>query len=54
MEFGDVIIVIYPLRNNLFKIKIDKKLDVSTFYIVLSTSKYLSTSSELGYLGTTK
>lgn len=29
MEFGDVIIIIYPLRNNLFKIRIDRKLYVS-------------------------
>ena len=29
MEFGDVIIIIYPLPNGLFKIKIDRKPDVS-------------------------
>eukprot|EP00795_Rhopilema_esculentum_P002762 gene2762-982_t len=31
MEFGDVIIVIYPLKNNLFKIKIDRKPGIPPF-----------------------
>jgi len=31
MEFGDVIIIIYPLPNGLFKIKIDRKPDVPPF-----------------------
>ena len=33
MEFGDVIIVIYPLKNNLFKIKIDRKPGVSISFL---------------------
>lgn len=28
-EFGDVIIVIYPLKNKLFRIQIQRKADVS-------------------------
>ena len=31
MEFGDVLIIIYPLENNLYRIKIDRKPEVSDF-----------------------
>ena len=31
MEFGDVIIIIYPLKNSLYRINIDRKPDIPLF-----------------------
>lgn len=36
-DFGDVLIVIYPMKNHMFFIQIVKKPQVSSFWIILRT-----------------